>query len=92
MSAVVPLPVASRDSESSRATLSECVGQAARRYLADIRDTENCDLYDVFLGEMERPLLREVLLWTGGNQSRAAQMLGLSRATLRKKLQQHELL
>ncbi len=92
MSAVVPLPVANRDSESTRATLSESVGQAARRYLEDIRDTENCNLYDVFLGEMERPLLREVLLWTGGNQSRAAQMLGLSRATLRKKLQQHELL
>lgn len=33
------------------------------------------------------PLLREVLDWCGGNQSRAAATLGINRATLRKKLQ-----
>jgi Fis family transcriptional regulator len=47
------------------------------------------DLYDMVLGEVEPPLLRAVLRYCGGNQSRAAEVLGLNRATLRKKLRQH---
>ena len=38
------------------------------------------------LNELEVPLLREVLHWSGGNQSKAAAALGMNRATLRKKL------
>ena len=37
--------------------------------------------------EVESPLLREVMSWYGGNQSKAAAALGINRATLRKKLQ-----
>lgn len=37
------------------------------------------------------PLLSITLKHTGGNQSKAAEWLGLNRATLRKKLQQHKL-
>ena len=40
----------------------------------------------VDLHEVEAPLLREVLQWSGGNQSKAAAALGINRATLRKKL------
>jgi len=38
------------------------------------------------LREVETPLLREVLAWSSGNQSKAAAALGINRATLRKKL------
>lgn len=92
LNAVVPLPVPQRDPQATRVTLAESVGQSVRRYLSDLGDSDANDLYDLFLRELEGPLLREVMAWTNNNQSRAAQSLGLSRATLRKKLQAHGLL
>lgn len=93
MNAVVHLPLKSRESASAReATLGECVGQAVRRYLDDLGPAQADDLYALFLCELEQPLLREVMAWADDNQSRAAQTLGISRATLRKKLQLHGLL
>ncbi|MDN5873232.1 MAG: Fis family transcriptional regulator [Sinobacteraceae bacterium] len=44
------------------------------------------DLYDAILGQIEPPLLRATLRYCAGNQSRAASILGINRATLRKKL------
>lgn len=44
------------------------------------------DLYDKVLGRVERPLFDLVLVYTGGNQLKAAEILGLNRSTLRKKL------
>jgi two-component system nitrogen regulation response regulator GlnG len=41
------------------------------------------------VGLVEKPLLRAVLQETGGNQVRAAQILGINRNTLRKKLTEH---
>ena len=49
-------------------------------------------LYDYFLGGLERPLLKYALDLTGGNQLKAAALLGINRNTLRKKLKQHGLL
>jgi len=43
-------------------------------------------IYDSALAAFERPLFAEVLRTTGGNQLRAAQMLGINRNTLRKRL------
>ncbi|HKT27142.1 helix-turn-helix domain-containing protein [Dyella sp.] len=78
---------------SSQSALSECVSRTVRRYLADIGDTP-CDegLHALVIREVEGPLLREVLAFHDGNQSRAAAVLGINRATLRKKLSQHGLL
>jgi Fis family transcriptional regulator len=78
---------------SSQSALSECVSRTVRRYLADIGDTA-CDegLHALVIREVEGPLLREVLAWHDGNQSRAAAALGINRATLRKKLAAHGLL
>jgi Fis family transcriptional regulator len=44
------------------------------------------------LGEVEPPLFNAVLEYTQGNQTAAAAILGISRATLRKKLKQYQLL
>jgi two-component system nitrogen regulation response regulator GlnG len=41
------------------------------------------------IGLVEKPLLRAVLRETSGNQVRAAQILGINRNTLRKKLTEH---
>ena len=66
--------------------LRECVARAVRRYLHDLDSYMPDDLYELVLREVETPLLREVLAWSGGNQSKAATALGINRATLRKKL------
>lgn len=70
----------------SQAPLRECVSQALTAYLAKLDGEEVNDLYRLFMGEVEAPMLQAVLAHTRGNQSRAAQMLGMNRATLRKKL------
>jgi Fis family transcriptional regulator len=44
------------------------------------------------MGEVERPLFKTVLEYVGGNQSRAAEILGINRGTLRKKLRDYKLL
>ncbi len=78
---------------SSSSALSECVSRTVCRYLADIGDTECSEgLHALVLREVEVPLLREVLAFHDGNQSRAAAALGINRATLRKKLATHGLL
>ncbi len=78
---------------SGQSALSECVSRTVRRYLADIGDTECAEgLHALVLREVEIPLLREVLAFHNGNQSRAASALGINRATLRKKLATHGLL
>lgn len=83
----------SSQSAGSQSALSECVSRTVRRYLADIGDTECSEgLHALVLREVEVPLLREVLAFHGGNQSRAASALGINRATLRKKLAAHGLL
>jgi Fis family transcriptional regulator len=84
---------ASSQGAGSHSALSECVARTVRRYLADIGDTECAEgLHALVLREVEVPLLREVLAFHDGNQSRAASALGINRATLRKKLAAHGLL
>jgi Fis family transcriptional regulator len=88
----LPVHEAGRES-SSQSALSECVSRTVRRYLADIGDTECAEgLHALVIREVEGPLLREVMAFHEGNQSRAATALGINRATLRKKLSQHGML
>ncbi|MEO8809773.1 MAG: helix-turn-helix domain-containing protein [Rhodanobacter sp.] len=78
---------------AASSALSECVSRTVRRYLADLGGTQcNEGLHTLVLREVEVPLLREVLAFHDGNQSRAAAALGINRATLRKKLSGHGLL
>lgn len=59
---------------------------ALKRYFNDLNGTRPGDLYNMVLREVEEPLFREALEYTRGNQSQAAEMLGINRTTLRKKL------
>lgn len=55
---------------------------------------DECDglgLYRMVIGEVEGSLLEAVMKETGGNQGRAARILGINRGTLRKKLRAHGL-
>lgn len=68
------------------APLSELVRQSLDQYFDQLEGTEPNDLYQMVIGQTERPLFERVMQHTGGNQTRAAALLGISRATLRKKL------
>lgn len=77
---------------SSQATcLNQHVQQAVEQYLEDMGSTPPDNLYDLIIKEVERPLIQTVLAHVGGNQSRAAQILGITRATLRTRIQRYGL-
>ena len=76
---------------ASRPPLREHVAQSVRRYLRDLNGSGTENLYEIALRELEIPLFAEVLEHCDGNQSRAAAMLGIHRATLRKKLKDYGL-
>jgi Fis family transcriptional regulator len=61
------------------------------RYLKDMGNTAPANIYQMLLAEIEPPLIEEVLKCTGGNQSRAAAMLGITRNTLRTKMQRYSI-
>ena len=74
-----------------RAPLREHVANSVRRYLGDLNGSHADNLYEIALRELEIPLFVEVLHHCDGNQSRAATMRGIHRATLRKKLREYGL-
>lgn len=76
---------------STRAPLRDHVANSVRRYLGDLNGSGADNLYEIALRELEIPLFAEVLQHCDGNQSRAAAMLGIHRATLRKKLRDYGL-
>lgn len=72
--------------------LREAVDLAMRRYFAHLDGESVTGLYTMVIDEVEAPLLAAVMEHVGGNQTRAAELLGLNRGTLRKKLKQHALI
>lgn len=72
--------------------LREAVETAMRRYFEHLDGSQASDLYAMVMAEVEAPLLACVLEHTDGNQTRAADVLGLNRGTLRKKLKQYGLI
>lgn len=71
--------------------LRECVSDAIEEYFS-VLDGHDCSgLFGMVMREVEVPLLRSVLDYTEGNQTRASEILGINRSTLRKKLRQHKL-
>jgi Fis family transcriptional regulator len=71
--------------------LRQHVKNTISRYLKDMGNTTPENLYQLLLAEIEPPLIEEILKRTGGNQSRAADMLGITRNTLRSKMQRYSI-
>ena len=73
-------------------SLRDHVESAMADYFTQLDGQPTTDLYQMVLEQVESPLLEAVMTYTQRNQSRAAEMLGLNRGTLRKKLKQYNLL
>lgn len=69
--------------------IAEATDASVADYLSLLGDHVPVNLYRQVLDEVERPLLEAIMKHTCGNQSKAADYLGLNRATLRSKLKRH---
>ena len=74
---------AARDATNQASPIG--LAEALDQWLRDARPPEG-RLYDTAIAELERPLFAHALAETGGNQLRAARLLGINRNTLRKRL------
>jgi Fis family transcriptional regulator len=81
-----------RQNKAARGPLSHHVRESLNEYFQSLNGCQPpCGLYRMVLEQVEKPLLERVLDYSEGNQSRAAELLGINRGTLRKKLKQYEL-
>lgn len=71
--------------------LEKWLDRSIKQYVAKMDGNENGHLYDLIIGGTEKPLLKMVLEKTRGNQTKAANILGINRNTLRKKIQDHNI-
>lgn len=73
-------------------TINKSVQEGVEEYFQTMGDEPVSGLYEMVMSEVEAPLLRSVLVYTNYNQSLSAEILGLNRGTLRKKLRKYHLL
>ena len=71
--------------------ISACIAGALETYFRDLDGEKPAAIYEMVLRSVERPMFEAVLQRTGGNQTLAAEMLGINRNTLRKKLIDYKL-
>ncbi|MFK8052118.1 MAG: DNA-binding transcriptional regulator Fis [Woeseiaceae bacterium] len=76
---------------TQQAPFAHMTESALQDYFVKLNGTIPGDLYGMVLSEVERPLFQKVMEYTDGNQSRAAEILGINRGTLRKKLKTYAL-
>ncbi|CAB3779738.1 Fis family transcriptional regulator [Pararobbsia alpina] len=76
----------------SKNNIEQSVRDSLGVYFQDLDGSRPHDIYEMVISIVEKPMLELVLEHANGNQSLAAEFLGINRNTLRKKLQQHGLL
>ena len=82
-------PVSAAAGVATDASLEEVIERKMHECVRGLRGHASANLHALMVGLVEKPLLRAVMRETGGNQVRAAQLLGINRNTLRKKLKEH---
>ena len=74
-----------------KAPFASCVKSALERYFHDLNGEKVSNVYELVIGEVEKPLLEVVMRHARSNQCRAADILGINRNTLRKKLKHYKI-
>jgi Fis family transcriptional regulator len=72
--------------------VEQCIRDSLDSYFKDLRGVEPHAMYEMMMNVVERPLLDIVMRHAEGNQSKAAEWLGINRNTLRRKLVEHKLI
>ena len=72
--------------------IDACVRESLEQYFKDLRGAEPHSMHEMVVAAVEKPLLDVVMKQAEGNQSKAAEWLGLNRNTLRRKLLDHKLI
>jgi len=73
-------------------SLKHQVNHALKKYFSHLEGAPAANLYHLVLEQVEEPLIKLVMQYAEGNQSKAAEWLGISRNTLIKFLKQYKLL
>jgi Fis family transcriptional regulator len=76
----------------SRKNIEDCIRDSLDQYFRDLNGTEPHAVHAMILEAVEKPMLEVVMQRADGNQSKAAEWLGINRNTLRRKLLDHKLL
>lgn len=76
----------------NQGNLGDCVRATLERYFRDLDGEKPTGIYHMVLAQVERPMLEVVMRQVNGNQTQAAELLGINRNTLRRKLQDNQLL
>jgi Fis family transcriptional regulator, factor for inversion stimulation protein len=76
----------------SKKNIQDCIRDNLEGYFQDLRGAEPNAVYDMVVNAVERPMLEVVMQRAEGNQSKAADWLGINRNTLRRKLLEHKLI
>ena len=72
--------------------ISACITGALQCYFRNLDGEQPAAIYDMVIKSVERPMIEVTLQQAGGNQTLAAEMLGINRNTLRKKITEYSLL
>ena len=70
--------------------IDDCIRASVEQYFTDLRGAEPGGLHELVIAAVEKPLLDVVMRRAEGNQSKAAEWLGINRNTLRRKLLDHK--
>jgi Fis family transcriptional regulator len=76
----------------SKKQIEESVRSTLEQYFRDLRGAEPSNVHEMIIAAAEKPLLDVVMQHAAGNQSKAAEWLGINRNTLRRKLLDHKLI
>jgi Fis family transcriptional regulator, factor for inversion stimulation protein len=76
----------------SKKNIEDCLRETLDQYFKDLQGAEPHSMHDMVIRTVEKPLLEVVMRQAEGNQSKAAEWLGINRNTLRRKLLEHKLL
>ena len=75
--------------EKKKGEIACCISRAVSAHLCALKAEDLGTVYASVIGQVERPLLQTMLDMTQGNLTRTAEMLGLNRNTLRKKMREY---
>lgn len=81
-----------KSNEDQTSGLNTIIRSSLSQFLNDLDGENPGNIYDLVMQQVEEPLLELIMQHVEGNQSKAAECLGINRGTLRKKLKTYNLI